>query len=35
MMFAPNSLVRQKEGAQGVEEEEAGGRYQGYELNQY
>ena len=26
MMFAPNSLVRQKEGAQGEEEEEAGGR---------
>ena len=26
MMVAPNSLVRQKEGAQGKEEEEAGGR---------
>ena len=26
MMFAPNSLVRQKEGAQGEEEEEAGDR---------
>ena len=26
MMIAPNSLIRQKEGAQGEEEEEAGGR---------
>ena len=26
MIFAPNSLVRQKEGAQWEEEEEAGGR---------
>ena len=30
MMIAPNSLVRQKEGAQGEEEEEeAGGRREG------
>ena len=29
MLFAPNSLVRQKEGAQGEEEEEAGGRRKG------
>ena len=26
MIFAPNSLVRQKEGAHGEEEEETGGR---------
>ena len=29
MMFAPNSLARQKEGAQGEEEEDAGVRRKG------